>query len=316
MKDGTLGDIGEVGDRTVDPLTPHTSPLTPHIIHNPTSDSWAYLRAARFRSRPGHADQLHLDLWWRGLNLAQDAGTYLYNAPPPWDNALSRSCVHNTLTVAGQDQMTRAGRFLWLDRAQAQVIAHERAGDGSLERLVARHDGFNRLGIEHRRTVMAFNDGRWQIIDQVLKIGKLKVEGEREDYPNNLQPGTFNLQWVLPDWEWEIAEDRDSGIETRLRSPYGWITVHIHLQIDLEQNRIHNQPTNHESQLTPLPSPLSRCQIIRAGEVLYGSGEAAAYMGWVSPGYGLKVPALSLTVSAVTTPPFSFTTEWRLPGSE
>ena len=33
-------------------------------------------------------DQLHLDLWWRGLNIAQDAGTYLYNADPPWDNPL------------------------------------------------------------------------------------------------------------------------------------------------------------------------------------------------------------------------------------
>ncbi|MBN1451222.1 MAG: hypothetical protein JW963_09425, partial [Anaerolineales bacterium] len=43
-------------------------------------DSWAYLRASTFPSRLGHMDQLHLDLWWRGLNIAQDAGTYLYNA--------------------------------------------------------------------------------------------------------------------------------------------------------------------------------------------------------------------------------------------
>ncbi|MBL1196642.1 MAG: hypothetical protein HND51_20020, partial [Chloroflexi bacterium] len=45
---------------------------TPHVLRNPNHKSWAYLRAARFTDRPGHADQLQLDLWWRGLNVAQD----------------------------------------------------------------------------------------------------------------------------------------------------------------------------------------------------------------------------------------------------
>ena len=56
-----------------------------------------------------------MDLWWRGLNIAQDAGTYLYNADPPWDNSLTTALVHNTVTVNGRDQFTRAGRFLYLD---------------------------------------------------------------------------------------------------------------------------------------------------------------------------------------------------------
>ncbi|MEX1071664.1 MAG: heparinase II/III family protein [Anaerolineales bacterium] len=86
-------------------------------------NSWAYLRAAQFQERPGHADQLHLDLWWRGLNIAQDAGSYLYTAPQPWDNALTSARVHNTLTVSGREPMTRAGRFLWLDWAQGKVVS-------------------------------------------------------------------------------------------------------------------------------------------------------------------------------------------------
>ena len=81
--------------------------------------SWAYLRTAQFTSRPSHADQLHLDLWWRGLNIARDAGTYLYNAPAPWDNSLTTTLVHNTVTINGRDQMTRAGRFLYLDWVNA-----------------------------------------------------------------------------------------------------------------------------------------------------------------------------------------------------
>ncbi len=105
----------------------------PHRLDN--GDSWAYLRAARFKSRPGHADQLHLDLWWRGFNLARDPGTFSYNSPPPWDNPLAHTAVHNTLSVDDCDQMTRAGRFLWLDWAQAEVSSYEEAEDGSWERM-------------------------------------------------------------------------------------------------------------------------------------------------------------------------------------
>jgi hypothetical protein len=59
------------------------------LLRNETNHSWVNLRVSQYRSRPAHADQLHLDLWWQGMNLAQDAGTYLYNASPPWDNSLA-----------------------------------------------------------------------------------------------------------------------------------------------------------------------------------------------------------------------------------
>jgi hypothetical protein len=119
-------------------------------------------------NRPGHADQLHLDLWWRGQNIALDAGTYLYNAAPPWDNALARSLVHNTVTVNGLDQMTRAGRFLWLDWAQASRISRKQAEDGSWERGVAEHTGYRKLGVAHRRVVTAYRENRWLVEDSLL----------------------------------------------------------------------------------------------------------------------------------------------------
>ena len=148
-----------------EPISQQPSPLR---LDHPRSASWAYLRLANFTSRPGHADQLHLDLWWRGYNLAQDAGTYLYNAPPPWDNALSRTKVHNTLTVDGLDQMTLAGRFLWLDWAQATLI--EQAGGNGVDhpRLTARHDGYRRLGVTHQRSVACLPEGGWLVEDSLL----------------------------------------------------------------------------------------------------------------------------------------------------
>ena len=50
------------------------------------AEGYAMLRAARYADRPSQADQLHLDLWWRGENIVCDAGTYLYNGPSPWTN--------------------------------------------------------------------------------------------------------------------------------------------------------------------------------------------------------------------------------------
>jgi len=271
------------------PLSPTPlSPVfpSPHVIHSPHSDSWAYLRAARFRSRPGHADQLHLDLWWRGVNLAQDAGTYLYNAPPPWDNALACTGVHNTLAVAGLDQMSRAGRFLWLDWAQAQVVSRERAGDGSWERVTAQHDGYRRLGLVHQRAVTAFLDGRWVIEDRILKAGGLKGVGFKR------QPVPSNLHWLLPDWEWQLVEEDETQVEIRLSSAWGPISLKI-------------QAENGAS--------LAGVWLTRAGQMLAGSGEVASYQGWVSPTYGQKLPALSLTVTASGKPPYSLVTHWLLP---
>ncbi|MBM3151320.1 MAG: hypothetical protein FJZ96_03805 [Chloroflexi bacterium] len=102
-------------------------------------DSWAYLRTAQFTSRPSHADQLHLDLWWRGLNIAQDAGAYLYNAPAPWDNSLTTALVHNTVTVNGRDQFARAGRFLYLDWFDAYRTSEIAADPQILQQVSGRY---------------------------------------------------------------------------------------------------------------------------------------------------------------------------------
>ena len=81
------------------PASEHTTDSDAYMTdHLRGKDSWGYLRASRFKSRLAHMDQLHFDLWWHGLNITQDAGTYLYNGEPPWDNPLVSTRVHNTIT--------------------------------------------------------------------------------------------------------------------------------------------------------------------------------------------------------------------------
>ena len=151
----------------------------------------AFLHTARFTDRPSHADQLHADLWWRGVNVARDAGTYRYNAPAPWDNALAATQMHNTLTLDGQEQMLRAGRFLWLDWAQAEVLAYEMDDSGQIIRLAGEHDGYRRLGALHQRLIEA-TDAGWLVTDRVLPYGEPNPIGH-----------SAQVRWLLPDWPWE-----------------------------------------------------------------------------------------------------------------
>jgi hypothetical protein len=262
----------------------------------PQHESWAYLRIAHFTNRPGHADQMHLDLWWRGRNIAQDAGTYLYNAPPPWDNSLSGTAIHNTISVAGQDQMTRAGRFLWLDWARAHLLSRQRAKDGSWECLIAEHDGYRRFGLIHRRTVTAYREGRWQIKDDLLP---LKPTSDIQTQPLH----QARLHWLLPDWPWEIEETPDSGLVVlKLNSLKGWHTLRVAQVINVD---VDDEPAVHNSPLD--------VQLVRAGEYLHGSGPVSPVRGWVSPTYAQKTPALSFSLSVESTLPFGLVTEWIIP---
>lgn len=250
--------------------------VRPHVLVSPVGNSWAYLRAARFSGRPGHADQLHLDLWWRGQNVARDPGTYSYNAPPPWQNALSGAAVHNSVTVARRDQMRRAGRFLWLDRAQARVVRHEVDSEGRLIELAAEHDGYRDLAVKHRRTVRA-REGGWDVEDEILPVSP---EGRR------VLP--VRLHWLMADWPWELA-----GTQLRVRSPSGWLTLDVRVPGQGER-------------------PIE-VELVRAGELLVGAGPASPVRGWMAPTYLCREPALSFSVTARAIPPVRLVTRWELP---
>ncbi len=253
-------------------------------------DSWACLRTAQFTIRPSHADQLHVDLWWRSLNVAQDAGTYLYNGEPPWDNGLTTALVHNTVTVNGRDQFTRAGRFLYLDWFNAYRRGKLEADPNILQRVRGRHWGYWRQGVRHERTVTAYADGHWQVQDELLP---LRMPWEK-------RPLTFRLHWLLPDWEWQAGR-REAIFEIRLKSPHGWVTLAVGDE---------SRTTNNGYRIT----------LVRAGEIVYNSGPdgqrdagEAEIRGWASPTYGVKIPALSLAIEMKSVNDVQFNSEFNFP---
>jgi hypothetical protein len=276
---------------TTAPAQKHEVQECPARVELPAAESWAYLRTASFASRPGHADQLHFDLWWRGLNLAQDAGTYLYNGQPPWENALARTPVHNTVILDGQEQMTWAGRFLWLDWSQARIVSGEKSPEGLWTSLTASHDGYQHLGCVHRRSVTG-SKHTWLVEDQMLPVNK----------SNSVLMGLHlvRLHWLLPDWAWELDSATTENLTTlRLKSPHGWLRLVV--------IAFGGQPDDHTR---PLPVQL---ELVRAGERLVGRQIPNPAWGWVSPTYGVKFPALSASYLVIGALPVRLESRWILP---
>ena len=118
-----------------------------------------------FRTRPSHADQLHVSLRWDGEWITEDPGTYSYNAPGDWDG-FAGSRFHNVVAVGDHDCMGRSGRFLWLPWT---VCRSNRQDEG----LAADHVGFS--GFKSRRRILKVANG-FVIIDRLT--GRLGQRGE------------------------------------------------------------------------------------------------------------------------------------------
>jgi hypothetical protein len=152
-----------------------------YILHSANSKAIIYCKD--YRARPSHADQLHVDLWLRGKNIACDAGTYLYSGEGVWRNGLARTTVHNTVTVDHQDQMKMVSRFTWTNWARGKVLRQdEKTWQGE-------QDGYKRLvdPVNHKRTVMLLGDDRWLVIDHLSAT----------------QPHHYALHWLLNDFPFE-----------------------------------------------------------------------------------------------------------------
>ncbi len=268
--------------------------------------SRATLRCARFTARPAHSDQLHLDLWWNEHNLARDAGTYRYAASPPWENAFAGAVAHNSLVADGREPMDRAGKFLWLNWSNARFLGRWQAEDGSVQALAAEHP--MRDGVTHRRSVVHAGGSLWVVLDELLDRGATSTPtGTSTPAGTSTTTGTSTLAgtstptgagaptgtdwhrarlaWSLIDWPWELEAQ-----SLTLRSEEGPIQLRV----------------------TPGMDDIA---LYRAGERVAGERqptEDPAVLGWWSPTYGYKEPALTLVATLEGALPLRLTSWWRL----
>lgn len=260
-------------------LESSASILPPHTVSSPaihkvgSIDCWATLRGVKYQNRPAHADQLHVEIWQRGENLALDAGTYLYNAPTPWQNKLDSTRVHNTITVDGKDQMHRVSRFLWLERAQANWLKAVESDE-----VTAAHNGYRKLGITHQRAIKFYPPAGFLITDTLT--------------PALSDPDThiYQLHWLLPDRQWQLSGSM--------------------LTFDGDENKI-KFAVKAVDELTSENLNPTDISIIRGGETISGV-RRDEILGWESDTYGEKHPAISFSVSYQHSGKIQILTKWNM----
>lgn len=145
--------------------------------------SWAMFRCHSYRTRVGHIDPLHVDLWADGVNLLRDSGSYGYFIPkePQLEYYFKSIWAHNTVIVDGAEPAQLISRFMWWPLLKSKLLkfAYEK-NKGEVVGENSTH--CNSSGrIIHRRHIVVKND-RWEITDEILGQDEHGVE----------------LRWQLP----------------------------------------------------------------------------------------------------------------------
>ncbi len=131
-------------------------------------ESLTFIRCGKHKDRPAHADNLHLDIWYKSKNILHDSGTFQYNTDPPMLHYFTGTKGHNTIMLGDYDQMLKGPRFIWFYWTQA-VTAHL-FEDEKQYVFEGRIKAFTYLDktITHQRTVKKIkNKPLWYIRDTV-----------------------------------------------------------------------------------------------------------------------------------------------------
>jgi hypothetical protein len=137
------------------------------------TDALTFIRCGSYKDRPFQADSLHLDIWYKGENILQDAGSYKYNTDNETLRYFNGTAAHNTVMLGDKDQMLKGGRFIWYywpQRIAATLQENDTAyifnGSISAYKYVA-------PGIVHKRTVIKHKGlAVWEIKDEVVNLPK------------------------------------------------------------------------------------------------------------------------------------------------
>lgn len=135
------------------------------------SDTLTFIKCGQYKDRPSHADNLHMDVWYKGENLLCDAGSYKYNTDEETVKYFAGTESHNTVMLDNYDQMLKGPRFIWMNWSQAI-----NASLSETENHFIFHGAvncFTYLGKEivHRRKIVKTkNKPEWVVEDEMLHM--------------------------------------------------------------------------------------------------------------------------------------------------
>lgn len=114
-----------------------------------------------FKNRPGQMDQMHLDLWYKGINVFCDSGTYSYADELGKKMALTKA--HNTVLIDDKDQMAKKGAFFIYNWSKSKII--------EFNKEIFKGTMISKNGYIHTREIKIEENG-FSLKDEVVGDGK------------------------------------------------------------------------------------------------------------------------------------------------
>lgn len=134
-------------------------------------EKFAFIRCGSHPDRPSQADNLHLDLWYRGKNILRDAGSYKYNTSKETIRFFMGTASHNTVMIGGHDQMLKGGRFLWFYWTKVQnATLHENDNEIVFSGAIKAFQHLSKNIIHHRLVKQKKKEAVWEIEDRITGI--------------------------------------------------------------------------------------------------------------------------------------------------
>ncbi|HWH62634.1 MAG TPA: alginate lyase family protein, partial [Ginsengibacter sp.] len=93
------------------------------------TDTLTFIRCGNHKDRPSQADNLHLDVWYKGENILLDAGSYKYNTNEEDIKYFMGTASHNTVMLDDYDQMRKGSRFIWYNWSQKKNVYYNETAE-------------------------------------------------------------------------------------------------------------------------------------------------------------------------------------------
>jgi hypothetical protein len=138
-----------------------------YIFREP--NSLTFIRCGNHKDRPSQADNLHLDVWYKGENVLLDAGSYQYNTDEETLRYFMGTESHNTIMLDNYDQMKKGPRFIWYNWTQRKEVIIEETDDTYYFKGSVYAFNYVSKKILHQREIIKINgEPKWTIKDTII----------------------------------------------------------------------------------------------------------------------------------------------------
>jgi len=138
-----------------------------YIIREP--ETLTFIRCGNHKDRPSQADNLHVDIWYKGDNILYDGGSYKYNTTADLLNYFMGTASHNTVMIDEHNQMKKGSRFIWFNWSQSVFTKTTQVDDSYIfEGEISVFTYLNK-SIRHKRKITKIKSKQeWIVEDTIL----------------------------------------------------------------------------------------------------------------------------------------------------